>query len=130
MMRGQTPQAIQSYLKEEGTLENFKTRVLEEKTLNWVLEHASLVAPELVEPTEIVDNTEDTSSAVEEPQEPVQEDSTQEPAQITPSHNFSMKNKTKWLMQLQLGESASGKTKEQLLAILDKIYNKISGTSS
>ncbi len=116
MMRGQTPQAIQSYLKEEGTLENFKTRVLEEKTLNWVLDHASLVAPEVVAPPETIEqeSTELETSATETSQE--------ETTQTTPSHIFSMKNKKSELVAAveALGESASGKTKEQLLAVLDK----------
>ena len=80
-----------------------------------------MVAPELVEPTE---STESTPSATEAPQEEsTQEEPTQEEStQTTPSHNFSMKNKKSELVDAvtALGESASGKTKEQLLAILDK----------
>ena len=44
-MRGQTVQAITAYLHEENGIEALRVRILEEKTLNWLLEQASLVAP-------------------------------------------------------------------------------------
>ena len=111
MMRRQTPNAILSYLKEEGTLENFKVRVLEEKTLNWVLDNASLVAP-LIE-DQSFESTEDIHEETNE-----EETNTQSPV----THGYSLKNKKQELVDavVALGENASGKTKEQLLAILDK----------
>ena len=43
--RGQRVEAIKAYLQKEDALEQLRDRILEEKTLDWLLEQSELVAP-------------------------------------------------------------------------------------
>ena len=45
-MRGQTVESIMSYIKAEKAEDILAERILEEKTINWLFDQASLVAPE------------------------------------------------------------------------------------
>ena len=53
--RGQTPQAIRGYLEKEAAMPVLRTRVQEEKVLDWLMENANLkaVAPAVAEPEEV-----------------------------------------------------------------------------
>ena len=53
--RGQTPQAIRGYLEKEAAMPVLRTRVQEEKVLDWLMENANLkaVAPTVTEPDEV-----------------------------------------------------------------------------
>jgi hypothetical protein len=46
-MRGQTTSAIRGYLEREGATGVLRERLLEEKTLEWLLENAELIHEEL-----------------------------------------------------------------------------------
>jgi trigger factor len=43
--RGQTPEAVKGWFQKENAAAELKERILEEKTLDWLLERANLVAP-------------------------------------------------------------------------------------
>ncbi|MFT5683966.1 MAG: trigger factor, partial [Myxococcota bacterium] len=64
-MRGQAVEAIRGYLEREGAFDVLRDRILEEKTLEWLLENADLKEPvesdEAVEPDEAP--AEDSSSS-------------------------------------------------------------------
>ena len=51
-MRGQTVESIMSYIRGENAEGMLAERILEEKTLNWIFEQASLVAPKVEEVAE------------------------------------------------------------------------------
>ena len=48
--RAQDPAAIRGYLEREGAMPVLRTRISEEKTLEWLLEQAEFVEPAAVEP--------------------------------------------------------------------------------
>mgnify|MGYP000067465709 CR=1 FL=1 len=66
--RGQTPQAIRGYLEKEAAMPVLRTRVQEEKVLEWLMENADLkpVAPEVVEPEEVEAAAPEAEAAGEE----------------------------------------------------------------
>jgi len=66
--RGQTPQAIRGYLEKEAAMPVLRTRVLEEKVLEWLMENADLkpVAPAAVEPEEVAAAAPEAEAAGEE----------------------------------------------------------------
>ncbi len=66
--RGQTPQAIRGYLEKEAAMPVLRTRVLEEKVLEWLMENADLkpVAPAAVEPDEAAAAAPEAEAAGEE----------------------------------------------------------------
>ena len=51
-MRGQAVEAIRGYLEREGAVEMLRNRILEERTLDWLMEQGDLIA---VEPSELRD---------------------------------------------------------------------------
>ena len=51
MMRNQTPESIRSYIQSENANGVLSERILEEKTLNWLFEHAALVSAEEASPS-------------------------------------------------------------------------------
>lgn len=61
--RGQTSQQIKAWLTQDGGLEEFRQRILEEKTLDWLLGHAEI---------EKVDPSVAAAAAVEAASEPVE----------------------------------------------------------
>ena len=63
-MRGQTVESIMSYIRAENAEGMLAERILEEKTLNWIFDQASLVAPAPKE--EVAEEKEETT---EEPAE-------------------------------------------------------------
>lgn len=62
--RGQTIEAIRGYFVKEDAVEELRSRLLEEVTLDWLLEHATLVAPE--EPVEAEAEAAPAAEAAEE----------------------------------------------------------------
>ena len=65
-MRGQTVESIMSYIRGENAEGMLAERILEEKTLNWIFEQASLVAPQVEEPAEETQTEEATEDKTEE----------------------------------------------------------------
>jgi len=63
--RGQTVEAVKGWLAQDGGLEDFRQRILEEKTLDWLLEHAEI---------EKIDPAAQVEAAVEAASEPVAEE--------------------------------------------------------
>ena len=62
-MRNQTPESIRSYIQAENAFGVLGDRILEEKTLAWLFEHAALVSPESQESAEIQEPAETQESA-------------------------------------------------------------------
>jgi len=48
--RGQTIEAVKGYFEKDGAVDELRDRILEEKTLEWLLERSNLVDPPAVEP--------------------------------------------------------------------------------
>ncbi|MEL6312159.1 MAG: hypothetical protein AAFQ17_07335, partial [Pseudomonadota bacterium] len=63
-MRGQTPEAIRGYLLKENAMDTLRARLSEEKTLEWLLEHAALQHEEVG--AEPATEAEEVSAASEE----------------------------------------------------------------
>lgn len=65
--RGQTIEAVRGWFQKESAVEELKERILEEKTLDWLLEQANLVEPPAPEaPAEVAEATAEAAEATAE----------------------------------------------------------------
>ncbi|MBT3221020.1 MAG: trigger factor [Proteobacteria bacterium] len=89
--RGQTIEAVRGYFQKEGMVDELKDRLLEEKALDWLLEHSTLVEPVAKKAEEApVEAAAESEAAEEEPTEevPAEEAAAEEaPAEEAPDEN-------------------------------------------
>ncbi len=67
--RGQTVEAVRGWFQKESAVEELKERILEEKTLDWLLQQSNLVDPPEPEAAAIADASAEDASAEDAPAE-------------------------------------------------------------
>ena len=82
--RMQAPEAIRGYLEREGAMPVLRTRVSEEKTLEWLLENAELVDPPAEEEAPAAEAAPAAEEAPAEEAAPVEEAATEQVAEKAP----------------------------------------------
>jgi trigger factor len=118
--RGQRVEAIKGYLmQEEGAVETLRSRLLEEKVLDWLFDQAKLVEPppmpDLSEAVEA--SSEDEPEAAEEPEAPVAEK-----ASVEKTWKAAMKKDELLEIAKEHGLAVNTKsTKAQILEALDAL---------
>jgi trigger factor len=65
--RGQDPESLRGYFEREDSMDELRARILEEKTLDWLLEHANIVEPS--EDEAAAEDSEDEAPAYEAPED-------------------------------------------------------------
>lgn len=80
--RDQAVEAIRGYLEREGAMDMLNTRILEERTLDWLMEHADLTP---VDPAELRDDRDSDGEADAAPVAAEEPAATEEPAESAPA---------------------------------------------
>lgn len=121
--RGQRVEAVKGYLlQEEGAVDTLRSRLLEEKVLDWLFEQANLVEPP---PMPDLSELADTQEAVEELAEQVAEEApAEEPAEepaSKPEKTWKASMKKAELLEIAKGLELAVNTKNTKAQILEAL---------